>query len=94
MHEQTHRLCSTRKWADYFYELTIAYPLLITLEGYRRVHLSHHAAYFTDNDPDYVRKQGEESTFPQQTDNFLRLLIRDGMIQNDTVFPNRPRLAC
>jgi fatty acid desaturase len=77
MHEQTHRLCSHRKWADYFCELTTAYPLLITLEGYRRVHLSHHAAYFTDNDPDYLRKQGEEWTFPQQMGYFVRLLARD-----------------
>ena len=35
MHEQTHRLCSIRKWADYFCELTIAYPLLITLVACR-----------------------------------------------------------
>ncbi|MBV9508465.1 MAG: fatty acid desaturase [Acidobacteriia bacterium] len=77
MHEQTHRLCSRQKWADFFCELLVAYPLLVTLEGYRRVHLSHHAAYFTDSDPDYLRKQGEEWTFPQQTAYFFRTLLRD-----------------
>ncbi len=77
MHEQCHWLCSRARWADYFCELLVAYPLLVTLEGYRRVHLSHHTAYFTDNDPDYLRKQGEEWTFPQQRLYFFRMLLRD-----------------
>src|SRR5205807_4269060 len=77
MHEQTHRLASRLKWADYFCELLIAYPLLVTLEGYRRVHLSHHTGYFTDNDPDFLRKQGREWTFPQQRVYFFRVLLRD-----------------
>jgi fatty acid desaturase len=55
----------------------VAYPLLVTLEGYRRVHLSHHRAYFTDDDPDYLRKQGVEWTFPQQRAYFFRMLLRD-----------------
>jgi fatty acid desaturase len=77
MHEQTHWLCSRAKWADYFCEILIAFPLLVTLEGYRRVHLSHHSAYFTDDDPDYLRKQGEEWTFPQQRAYFFRMMVRD-----------------
>jgi len=77
MHEQTHWLCSRSKWADYFCELFVAYPLMVTLEGYRRVHLSHHAHYFTDSDPDYIRKQGKEWTFPQQMRYFIALLFRD-----------------
>jgi len=77
MHEQCHWLCSRGKWADYFCELFVAYPLLITLEGYRRVHLSHHTAYFTDNDPDFLRKQGLEWTFPQHRGFFFRILLRD-----------------
>lgn len=77
MHEQSHWLCSRGKWADYFCEMFIAYPLLITLEGYRRVHLSHHSAYFTDDDPDFLRKQGAEWTFPQQRAYFFRMILRD-----------------
>jgi fatty acid desaturase len=77
MHEQTHWLASRLKWADYFCELLIAYPLLVTLEGYRRVHLSHHAGYFTENDPDYLRKQGRAWTFPQEPAYFFSVLLRD-----------------
>ena len=77
MHEQSHWLCSRSRWADYFCEILIAYPLFITLEGYRRVHLSHHSAYFTDDDPDYLRKQGEEWTFPQQRAYFFKMILRD-----------------
>src|SRR5947209_12349745 len=77
MHEQTHWLASRLKWADYFCELLVAYPMLVTLEGYRRVHLSHHTGYFTDNDPDFLRRQGREWTFPQQRVYFFRVLLRD-----------------
>jgi len=77
MHEQTHWLASRSKWAEYFCELLIAYPLLVSLEGYRRVHLSHHSGYFTGNDPDYVRKQGKVWTFPQEAAYFFKELLRD-----------------
>jgi fatty acid desaturase len=77
MHEQTHWLGLRSKWGDYFCELFVAYPLMVTLEGYRRVHLSHHSYYFTDDDPDYIRKQGKEWTFPQHIGYFLAVLVRD-----------------
>lgn len=77
MHEQTHWLGFRSKWGDYFCELFVAYPLMITLEGYRRLHLTHHSYYFTDDDPDYLRKQGKEWTFPQQMGFFLLVVLRD-----------------
>lgn len=77
MHEQTHWLGFRSKWGDYFCELFVAYPLMITLEGYRRLHLTHHSYYFTDDDPDYLRKQGKEWTFPQQMGYFLLVVLRD-----------------
>lgn len=77
MHEQTHWNGLRSNWGDYFCELFVAYPLLVTLEGYRRVHLSHHSYYFTDDDPDYIRKQGKEWTFPQEIGYFLAVLLRD-----------------
>jgi fatty acid desaturase len=66
MHEQVHWLGFKSKWGDLLCELMTAYPLLISLEGYRRVHLAHHVNYFDEKDPDYRRKQGAEWTFPQQ----------------------------
>src|SRR5258708_32044453 len=33
MHEQTHWLGSRSNWADYFCELLVAYPPMVTLEG-------------------------------------------------------------
>jgi fatty acid desaturase len=77
MHEQAHWLGSRRKWMDFFSELFVAYPVLVTLEGYRRVHWTHHIDYFTPKDPDFIRKQGEDWTFPQQMSYFLKLLLKD-----------------
>ena len=77
MHEQTHWLGFRSRAGDLFCELFIAYPLLVTLEGYRRVHLAHHGNYLTDADPDYIRKQGREWTFPQDRVYFILMLLRD-----------------
>jgi len=77
MHEQCHRLAFRSKFGDRLCNWTIAYPLLVTLEGYRRVHIAHHQNYFTERDPDYVRKQGEEWTFPQQFSRLARSFARD-----------------
>lgn len=77
LHEQVHRLGFRGRLGDCLCNCTIAYPLLITLEGYRRVHLAHHLHYFTERDPDYVRKQGPDWTFPQRARRLLRLFFLD-----------------
>ncbi len=77
MHEQCHRLGFYSKAGDLLCNLTVCYPLLITLDGYRRVHLAHHQNYFTDRDPDYIRKQGPAWTFPQRLRHLLGLFLRD-----------------
>jgi fatty acid desaturase len=66
MHEQCHRLAFYSKTGDALCNVFCCYPLFITLEGYRRVHLAHHQCFFTDRDPDYTRKQGAAWTFPQR----------------------------
>ena len=69
LHEQCHRLAFRSKLGDLFCNFAAVYPLFATVEDYRPVHLSHHQNYFTDHDPDYVRKQGEERwTFPNSTE--------------------------
>jgi fatty acid desaturase len=77
LHEQVHRLGFRGRLGDAFCNCTVAYPLLVTLEGYRRVHLAHHQHYFTERDPDYVRKQGPDWTFPQRARRLLRLFFLD-----------------
>jgi fatty acid desaturase len=77
MHEQCHRLAFNTRFGDVLCNIFAAYPLLVTLEGYRRVHLAHHQNYFTERDPDYIRKQGEEWTFPQKLSRFLTSVARD-----------------
>jgi fatty acid desaturase len=75
MHEQCHRIGFRSRLGDYLCNLTSAYPLLMSVEGYRKIHLAHHRSYFTDKDPDFRRKQGEEWTFPQPGSRLLGTLL-------------------
>ncbi|MAE66876.1 MAG: fatty acid desaturase, partial [Phycisphaeraceae bacterium] len=76
-HEQTHRLGVRSRLGDHLANMTMAWPLLITLEGYRRIHLAHHRHYFTDQDPDFRRKQGPEWTYPKRVMQFLTTVVVD-----------------
>ena len=77
VHEQAHYLGFRSKAGELFANLVTAYPLLITTEDYAKVHLSHHTFYFTEKDPDYLRKQGDEWTFPFKRTKLLKLLLGD-----------------
>ncbi|HLJ97380.1 MAG TPA: fatty acid desaturase [Gemmataceae bacterium] len=77
LHEQVHRLAFRSRLGDLLCELTVAYPLLVTLNGYRKVHRDHHRHFFTEKDPDYRRKQGEEWAFPQQAGRLLKSFLTD-----------------
>ena len=79
VHEQAHYLGFRSKVGELMANLLTAYPLLITTDDYAKVHLSHHTFYFTEKDPDYLRKQGEEWTFPFEPVKFLKLLLSDLM---------------
>ncbi|MGR8946458.1 MAG: fatty acid desaturase [Gammaproteobacteria bacterium] len=76
-HDQVHRLGHHSKFGDLFTNIFCAFPILITLQGYRHVHLTHHRKYFTADDPDYLRKQGHEYNFPQKPHGFLFTVIKD-----------------
>jgi fatty acid desaturase len=55
-----------KKLSDWICELLISWPLLTTVDGYRRNHLAHHRYTNTDKDPDWVFKLGSRKfTFPQ-----------------------------
>lgn len=78
VHEQAHFLGFRGKWADLLANSLTAYPLmLLTIEGYAKVHLSHHKYYFSDRDPDLARKSGPDWTFPMPWSRLLKLFLAD-----------------
>lgn len=68
LHDFAHfRFVSNKAVSEWTADLFIAWPLLATLEGYRRNHLGHHRYLNTDRDPDWAIKLGSrEFTFPQE----------------------------
>ena len=80
IHEQTHYLCSRKQWGDVITNLFIAWPIVVvSIEGYSKTHLAHHAYYFSDNDPDFVRKRGKEWTFPMKVRFLFWLFFKDSL---------------
>ena len=78
IHEQSHCLGGKSKGGDVAANLFAGWPLLIlSVEGYAKVHLSHHKYYFTKNDPGFLRKNGKEWTFPMKVKYFFWLCVTD-----------------
>jgi hypothetical protein len=53
VHEQVHKLGIKSKAGDRITNLISGFWLLLTVEGYKKVHLAHHVHYFTGRDPDF-----------------------------------------
>jgi len=78
VHDQTHMAGYRNKFGDLIVNLFCAYPLLVlTVEGYAQVHLTHHRDYFGENDPDHIRKSGPDWTFPKTRLELLKLALKD-----------------
>jgi fatty acid desaturase len=78
LHEQVHRLGLRGKYGDWIVNVLAVYPLFATtVEDYAKVHLSHHKYFFTSKDPDFIRKSGEDWTFPADWKVLARLVLRD-----------------
>lgn len=78
VHEQAHFLGMRGRFADLAANMMAAYPLLLlSIEGYARVHLSHHRWYFTEKDPDLKRKSGPDWTFPMPGSRLVALFFAD-----------------
>ncbi|NRF71363.1 fatty acid desaturase [Aquincola sp. S2] len=78
MHEQVHRLGARSRFADWWINVFAVYPLLVTtVEDYAAVHLSHHKYFFTDKDPDFVRKSGPDWSIPTSLRSFLWIVLKD-----------------
>lgn len=78
LHEQAHYLGFNNKYGDLLTNLIVCYPLLlITVEGYAQVHITHHRKYFQDDDPDFNRKSGDEWAQPMPQRRLLKLFLED-----------------
>jgi len=79
MHDASHfRIVKNHKWNDRLSNWLLSWPVLVSTEGYRDNHLAHHSHLNTDDDPDWVRKEGkEEWEFPKTRWGLAKLLLRD-----------------
>lgn len=82
IHDQAH-LGLGGRYGDWITNLLCAYPLLaISVEGYAQVHLAHHRDFFKDSDPDFIRKSGDEWSFPKTGRETAALFLRDFLMIN------------
>jgi fatty acid desaturase len=81
MHDASHyRLFPNRALNDLLSNWVLAYPLLVTTEGYRRNHLSHHAFLNTDKDPDWSWKRDKPDwQFPKTPWGLFVVLAKVGL---------------
>ncbi|HZE13609.1 MAG TPA: fatty acid desaturase, partial [Chthoniobacterales bacterium] len=78
VHEQVHFLGLRGRYGDWIANALAAYPLIgVTVEGYAGVHLAHHKFFFTENDPDFLRKSGVEWDFPMPSLQLAKLFLSD-----------------
>jgi fatty acid desaturase len=80
MHEGAHFLVSRLSfWNDLLSNYLTAYPLMLTIEGYRSEHLRHHWYLETPSDPAKfsIEHQPEDWAFPMSKWYFLHMMLRD-----------------
>ena len=68
MHEFAHyRFIENKGLSDWICDLFVSWPILASVDAYRRNHLAHHRYTNTEQDPDWVVKLGTRKfTFPQE----------------------------
>lgn len=87
MHDAAHyRASESRLWNEIFGEM-LAWPMLVSMRGYRRHHAKHHLHenLNTERDPDIERKlrrAPQNWTFPMPIGRLLVLLFRDVTLLN------------
>ena len=66
IHEAAHyRIRKNKKVNDVIGETFLAFPLFVTVRGYRLSHLAHHRHMNTEFDPDWVSKETPDWEFPK-----------------------------
>jgi fatty acid desaturase len=79
LHEGAHyRLLKNRKWNDLVSEIFLAWPLTITMVGYRQSHWAHHHELNTSKDPDWVQDiHRPEFLFPKTKREIFTICAKD-----------------
>ncbi|MEO8758275.1 MAG: fatty acid desaturase family protein [Devosia sp.] len=77
MHEFAHyRFINNKVASDWIGDVFVAWPILASVDSYRRNHLAHHRYTNTDKDPDWVVKIGTRKfTFPQEWQSAVLSLV-------------------
>ncbi len=66
VHEASHyRLLEHKPANDFIGEALLAFPIFVTLRGYRLSHRAHHRHMNTEHDPDWVSKETPDWVFPK-----------------------------
>jgi len=74
MHDAAHRpLLPSKKWNDRLGAWLAAYPMMTDMQVYRSIHLKHHKATWTEDDPDLSLA----TALPVTRASFRRKMIRD-----------------
>lgn len=77
MHEATHRRAfRSARVNDWVGEVLLAWPLAITLHGYRSNHFLHHRHLNTAEDPDWERNRPPQFQFPRTRGSVLVELLK------------------
>lgn len=80
MHEAAHyRLFKNRKINEFIGEVFCAWPITITLKGYRNSHLAHHQHVNTKEDPDWEDGSKEDYRFPKNKNQMVYALLRNAV---------------
>ncbi len=80
IHEQAHKLGMRGQLGDSLVNLLAAYPLIImSVENYAKVHIAHHKHYFSEKDPEHLRKTGIEWQIPKKSGELLKLFLMDAI---------------
>jgi fatty acid desaturase len=78
MHEAAHyRLFKNRRLNEVIGEVFLAWPITVTLRGYRNSHLAHHRHVNTREDPDWEDGSKEDYRFPKTKNQMTYALIRN-----------------
>ena len=74
VHDASHyRFTKNKRLNDLIANIFVTFPSWTSISGYRYRHMLHHSDTNTENDPDYVTKQGTaEYIFPQEKLVFIK----------------------